>query len=263
MQLTIAIISGGRETLLQRCLESLSSVAASKIIVTTLPGLKPATRALLSDQDRLILNTRMNAAEQRNLALRFCSSSLIYFLDEDCYLLNPSLLSQLPIVFARNKNCIAMGGGYVSSSSTSLPTRIYNHMTNLWLECLQGRSLVGGNMILNRQRLPAGCEFNVATCFGGEETELFQRLQAFGFSFQLDRRLDVIHNPAHGWRSLLSRSQAQSRGPSYQQLGGSVLKSSQSAVRSPFLTLGALLYVGSVWLQRKIRPRSSREAPHG
>lgn len=237
MQITFALISGGRWPLLRRCLESLEFCQHPRWIIC--PSQPPREiQNLLRPSDQIFVVSAVNVSAQRNFVLRRCTTDYIYFLDEDCRF---GRQPPDPLVARWFSNEIhAAGGFYKNPASIGLSGKIYNHMTNLWLERVNSKHskcLVGGNFILRCKGLDI--LFDESLSFGGEEIDFFARLDG---EILLHHDFDVEHFAQHSFFDLFRRAQRHGSQPVVTFWLRPSLRFWRRFFGSPGLSLGAITY---------------------
>ncbi len=82
---------------------------------------------------RVFFSGRLGANAARNLGLSQARGKWIYFLDDDCTLINPDHLANLLSTCASRPEVSLFGGAYSTPESSSFLDRAYNLVSMLWL----------------------------------------------------------------------------------------------------------------------------------
>lgn len=159
----------------------------------------------------LTSNAGVNAA--RNHGMNECKGSLIFFIDDDCWISDSQFLIKHENVHAQNTWAFAVGGYYRNQSKRSVSVA-YAEIQKEWLESnvlnknFETQCLLGGHFSIKRKKdLPL---FDDTIRFGGTETEYFFRLKKQGYRFLLIPDF-IEHAPQMTVRSLIRKAHLQGR----------------------------------------------------
>jgi glycosyltransferase involved in cell wall biosynthesis len=159
-----------------------------------------------------------NVNKARNRGLEVAKYNVVYFLDDDCQLINSSTLTFHLSEHARDANLFALGGGYSLSIEASYWDELYNSIQMSWLlSGKQGASaetqhLLGGNFSLKKEYLKLKeLKFDERISYGGSEYQLFIQAVQKNLCIQLCN-IDVRHNTNESFLKICSKIFRQGRG---------------------------------------------------
>lgn len=157
----------------------------------------------------------------RNIGVEKSSGDFIYFLDDDCILVNKNHILTAVTHFGLYPRVMGLGGSYVSPPFSPWIVRGYNAMCLFWLStgiCRKNDMksskctvLLGGNSCYRRSVFSDGMRFNENIISGGDETEFQFRLKRKGNDLMYLEELAVIHSADKSWVSLMTRAWKQGR----------------------------------------------------
>ncbi|MCB0419424.1 MAG: glycosyltransferase family 2 protein [Bdellovibrionales bacterium] len=152
----------------------------------------------------------------RNLGLDKARGSIVYFLDDDCVLLDARTLLTILELHNSFPEVGAFGGKYVIDESAGFLDLVYQWIQDLWMESgflkdQQTCFLIGGNTSYNRKVLGENLFFDESIIYGGSETELNLRLVKQGYILQYSDELQVLHQARNSFWGLFGKAFKQGR----------------------------------------------------
>lgn len=227
--ISIVIPTLGEPTNLQKLLRSISQqevdLAQVNLILVvngvSLEKYELLKKQLTSDfsfQINWLHSETANVNKARNRGLAVAEFDVVYFLDDDCELVNTATLSFHLSEHSKDRGLFALGGGYSLSLQASYWDEMYNSIQMSWLlSGKQGpthhtRHLLGGNFSLKKEYLNLKkLKFDERISYGGSEHQLFvEALQK-----ELGMRLcnvDVRHNTNESFMKICYKIFRQGRG---------------------------------------------------
>lgn len=162
--------------------------------------------------------TEANVNLARNKGLEKANFDLVYFLDDDCELINKSTFSFHSSSHLKDMDLFALGGGYNLSSKASYWDELYNSIQMSWL--LSGKQgvsantlhLLGGNFSLKKNLLiKNSLKFDERISYGGSEHQLFVEAVKKHLKIQLCN-IEVRHNTNESFKKICHKILKQGRG---------------------------------------------------
>lgn len=169
---------------------------------------------------------RLGVNYARNLGAAKANGEYLYFLDDDCILLNSDHLSKIQQALLTHPEFSAVGGPYLSDSRTDWKVRGYNAMATAWTqtpslefksEIKMVEALLGGNMCVRRSDFSSG--FNARIVSGGDEADFFSNLLSSRKQIGYFPDLGVLHLADDSFAGLIGR--AKNQGLALQQIKSS------------------------------------------
>lgn len=159
-----------------------------------------------------------NVNKARNLGLGVAKHNVVYFLDDDCELINTSTLAFHMSEHAKDVGLFALGGGYSLSVQSSYWDELYNSIQMSWLlsgkqgPSNQTQHLLGGNFSLKKEYLRIKeLKFDERISYGGSEHQLFVQAVKKQLPIQLCN-IDVRHNTNESFKKICHKIFKQGRG---------------------------------------------------
>lgn len=158
----------------------------------------------------------------RNAGIKESSGQIIYFLDDDCYLLEKRQLLNLRESFDIFPEASAIGGGYIlEDSGRDIFSVSRNKLDNFYVEAnmgLKGQTgaLLGGNTAYKKEVFIKYGFFDENIRFGAAETEFNDRILKSGGKLYFFKELSVMHSTGkHGLIKYFLKTFMQGRGKGY------------------------------------------------
>lgn len=152
----------------------------------------------------------------RNLGIAHATGDILYFLDDDCELLDPYQLQKIVDYHNKYTEVSAIGGGYLGVDSESVYSFYYLANSKLWIESLRKenevKQLLGGNASYKKQVFEEGLRFDEDVIFGGAEVGLNQRLLNKGAQIKIFDDLNINHYVRLNIFKLCRKAYLQGRG---------------------------------------------------
>jgi len=164
----------------------------------------------------------------RNLGLQKAKQDIVFFVDDDCELIDPQFLRKLCDLHEQNLDTFAIGGSYISPSNARAIDKAYNIMARAWQSPQlfgenQSWRLLGGNLSFKRHELLNTQQtFNEDIAFGGAETEFLERLQKLEHKALFIDSLELCHHTHLDEKNLVSKAFYQAITHSRYQVDGGV-----------------------------------------
>jgi glycosyltransferase involved in cell wall biosynthesis len=155
----------------------------------------------------------------RNRGISEARYKLLFFVDDDCELIDPLLLSKHFQTHQAKPDLFALGGNYAIPADTNFFSRLYQDIQMRWLfqsflhsDRPQARYLIGGHFSAKRDLIQANSlKFNEAILYGGSELGFFE--DAFQKSLNMELAdLSVLHRTNETFLSLSKKVYKQGRG---------------------------------------------------
>lgn len=151
----------------------------------------------------------------RNLGWRQARGGVVLFLDDDCEISSPDFLREHWHAHLKYKEAAAFGGSYELGANSSLYSRAYHRLSQMWVQ--QGQlaedfavRLLGGNTSYKKKFLEAE-PFNERIIFGGAETELNERLFRRGCQLVFAKQNSLRHFGQMSFFDFLRKAALQGR----------------------------------------------------
>lgn len=208
----------------------------------------------------------------RNMGAEMAGGEFLYFLDDDCVLLDPRHLELATQILQSNPGLWALGGPYGSQSKSNWRAHGYNAMASAWSELgakpwraniFKVKNLLGGNFCLAKASFGTG--FNEDIISGGDEAEFFQRTENLRRVIGYTKQLEVIHLADESWAGLFRRAQNQGRALAKHKISQANLWTKlnslcQIAIRDvnaiPFLMCHFSILTFQKWIAPHISPKA-------
>jgi glycosyltransferase involved in cell wall biosynthesis len=215
----VIIPTQGHLKKLQRLLKSLETVHGledSEILLV----LNPASSILDSLPQEFpnlplrVLTSSTGVNHARNAGLEKAQGDLVFFLDDDCWILSKDFFNEHTRAHTQNPWVLAVGGFYQNENPSEL-CQAYADIQKEWLESNllhasgECTTLLGGHFSLKRSLLKEA-RFDASIIYGGAETEFFFRLRQQGHRYLLIP-LAVGHDPHLHIFSFLRKAYLQGR----------------------------------------------------
>lgn len=180
---------------------------------------KMSNGSFLKDFAPMVINhvhtgKKSGANAARNLGLTTATGKYIFFLDDDTYLPDSTLLYRLKTALDSSMGPMLVGGYYLTPINSTISQWIYNSACNLWVErnWNQGHPiLLGGNFVIRKEDLNPSIRFNEAVSFGGDETEFHREwMKAFPNALPIiHNSFSIFHDSRLSWDSMALNSKRQ------------------------------------------------------
>ncbi|MCB0363264.1 MAG: glycosyltransferase family 2 protein, partial [Bdellovibrionales bacterium] len=144
---------------------------------------------------------KLGVNRARNLGIAHAKAKYLFFLDDDCFVRDPSYLRRGVELLDKWTEVSAIGGPYSLREKSNTCEQVYNSICRHWLESSVRKSgfttnLVGGNMVIRQSVFAGDLRFNESIIFGGAETEFNCRLLRQGYRLKYD---PTFTGRAHVW----------------------------------------------------------------
>ena len=153
----------------------------------------------------------------RQLGIEQAKGHLLFFLDDDCLLINPEHLKTLLSLNIKNPEQMTFGGPYTLPKSTSRLEQAYHFISQSWLQTqrldsTKSAALLGGNACYKKEVFLKGFTFPKNIKYGGSETPLNTQLYKHYGAHTWCEDLSVEHHcPLNGYL-FLKKAYLQGRG---------------------------------------------------
>lgn len=147
----------------------------------------------------------------KNLGVRQSKGEIIFFLDDDCELMQSNHLEQLLKKFNKGAE-VAWGGGYLTPHQLrGTVAESYNLQSNLWLRQFLysdfkfSRQLFGGNAAY-REEIFSNIQFDEKIKYGSDEVALNSHLISQGYKLGFCHEFSVLHHAECTYSQFLFRA---------------------------------------------------------
>ena len=243
MTLSLAIVTHNRYQSLSNLLASIAkqSIKSEKIYLITNSDNEPDIQKIIFSFKASLNISNISTdcsgiSPARQLALKYNTSDILYFVDDDCELPSKNHLEKLITLHQKHSQKQIIGGGY-SQLKGSLPDKIYNTVVKLWILKNYPHSpmLPGGNISFKKSISPH-IKYSEQFISSGEDTALNILLHQKGFQFYYDKNIDVFHFSNLKINALIKKLFMQGRTKfKIHSLQGSEIKKSKKKLSLNFL----------------------------
>lgn len=192
-----------------------------------------------------LYNEIANVNKARNLGLAVAKCNVVYFLDDDCELVNTSTLAFHISEHEKDTSLFALGGGYSLSVQANYWDELYNAIQMSWL--LSGKRgasnytqhLLGGNFSLKKEYLKLKeLKFDERISYGGSEHQLFVQAVQKHLPIHLCN-VDVRHNTNESFKKICHKIFRQGRGKAIIDEKSKFQSDSNNPTKLSFMSTGA------------------------
>jgi hypothetical protein len=192
-----------------------------------------------------LYNETANVNKARNLGLAATKHNVVFFMDDDCELVNTFTLAFHLSEHAKDAGLFALGGGYSLSIQASYWDELYNSIQMSWLlSGKQGPSsytqhLLGGNFSFKKEYLKLNeLKFDERISYGGSEHQLFVQAVQKQLRIQLCN-VDVRHNTQESFKKICYKIFRQGRGKAVIDEKSNLQMEHKNSSQLSFMSTGA------------------------
>lgn len=200
--ISIIIPTTGNTERLQPCLESIRKQNIASPEIEVLIGLNQSTDRKLAldllENEKVILSSAgVNRA--RNACAETAKGKYLYFLDDDCQLIDTNLLEALREYIESHPSISGVGGPYTLPSHTTFSERLYNKIAANWIRSQTYAPhstlyLLGGNMFIRSEAFNDKLRFDEDVLWGGAELSYFLSAAKARLTFHWQNQFSVLHS---------------------------------------------------------------------
>ncbi|MEZ4872193.1 MAG: glycosyltransferase family A protein [Bdellovibrionales bacterium] len=156
---------------------------------------------------RFLINSFPGTNRARNVGAKYAQGDFLFFIDDDCRLVDPSQLKRV-LSFCQERTVVYATGMYRTPINGKWHQQIYNFISNSWLRAYSDRTgqhftFLGGALLISRHLLSECGGFDESIQGGGEEWSLAKKLLPRRITFL--NSLCVWHSFQGGWWRLLKK----------------------------------------------------------